>query len=452
MKVAGISIVLAVLAVVGGAQETSDLGALTGELIWKGARFSPREVVWPPEHRGSDAALEELIKRAHPLDERVVVAADNGGIRDCVVSLMGFPQKTATAPELEIEIRDLRFEPRVASLRPDARLRIRNSDPIAYELRIEVDGVANDGSHLIAAGGELLLELPEGSCLRLREQRFDFLQFAMVRTAARPTLVTGVNGGFAFNSVPVGKHQIEVWHESLGVVSKTVEVVAGETARLVVAHTEFMRDPPDPPAPFAGVGAPALRIEGVLVGRRDLDRLVTYYRKRHDDFVLPEELLTRYAVQRVLMPICAMHASHRRDAARLRIEARAIRKRLDEGRSFVDELAMPPEGADSSRAGLIESRSRRDLDPALGLEVFAAEKGAVVGPIHSARGLHFIQLVAVSEDSGEERRSFRHLFLKYRADWGLGRLDFEAREQARRARVEILDPALKSAVPVENRR
>lgn len=119
---------------------------------------------------------------------------------------------------------------------------------------------------------------------------------------------------------------------------------------------------------------------------RDED-LRTFYDENPDEFGHAEQVRLRHIFKRVSRTATAA------ERARIRAEADALRKALDEGAVFT-ELARTQSDSETARFdGLIGRLGRGDLEPAVERIVFGLDEGETSGVVPTAVGFHIFQVV-----------------------------------------------------------
>lgn len=421
-------------------------GAITGAVIASGARFAPREVMWPAGILDRDVGLARAVGGRTITDRSLLVDPKTGGIADCVVWLPDFAVKMREGVAMSVKLQGFAAVPRVQVLLRGAPLRVVNEDGVDHVMELRDERGTALQRLEVPAGGEASLEAVPPSARALVDPRLPFVRAALVDAGHHPAVISDRAGRFKFSGVPPGEVRFRVRHDVLGDAEKTVVVSAESTAEVTLDQHEF-RHPIVSRAPFGTRGGVVLRVESVAVGRAELDRLVAFYRARYADFVMPDAVFTEYAIRRAILPTAAAWAWFRAETPRLDAVADEVMKQLAEGHdpSAVPELVPGVEHA------LVRDRTRRDLDPALGSRVFALEEPGTAGPFLTAHGQHVVVVTDIRGQGSAAARSFHHLFIPYDSSSLEERAEL-IRRLVRRARVEVLDPALERHVPEENRR
>jgi plastocyanin len=200
----------------------ADGGTIRGVVRLVGAPPPPRVV---PVRE--DAAECGTTRSVEP-----VRVGPGGGIGNSVVSLADIREggPLSSLPErVVIDQEACEFRPAVQVVRNDGTVAFTNSDPMSHNIRATafenrpVNRVQPRGAPAV----ELQFPIPER--VQIRCDMHPWME-AMAVVVEHPYYsVTLPDGEFVLSDVPPGSHTIEVWHEALGTVTRTVHVVAGET-------------------------------------------------------------------------------------------------------------------------------------------------------------------------------------------------------------------------------
>jgi plastocyanin len=163
--------------------------------------------------------------------EKVVVGA-NKGLSNAVASVAG-AKGASTAKKAVIDQHGCKFVPHVVAMTP-GEIDIKNSDDILHN--IHTYSTANPPINKAQPKFKKVLtekfEKPE-----IIKVTCDVHSWMLGWIAVMPHPYFGItdgNGVAKIDNVPPGKQTIEVWHETLGKVTKDVEVKPGQTAKVSV--------------------------------------------------------------------------------------------------------------------------------------------------------------------------------------------------------------------------
>jgi plastocyanin len=182
---------------------------------------------------GMDPKCSQANAGKRVVQEYVVAAAD-GSLANAFVRLKGnFPQTSVPAQPVVIDQQKCVYVPRVAGVRVGQTVQIKNSDALLHNL----DGLSgkNNGFNVAQPRAGMVYEFKpknEEIMLHLKCDVHNWMN-AYIGVVTNPYFaVTNTSGLFQIDKVPPGTYTIEVWHEKLGLVSKTVTVKAGGVAAI----------------------------------------------------------------------------------------------------------------------------------------------------------------------------------------------------------------------------
>lgn len=192
----------------------------------------------PVIRMGMDPLCAQANAGKRPVQELVVRSSD-GGLKNAFVTVEGTFPKTA-APTEPVVVRQQKcvYAPRVVGARIGQTLRIVNGDTLVHETHTVTSkgnafSITQPHSDMVF---NYTLKAAE-EMLRLRCKVHNWM-IGYVAVVAHPYFaVTSDGGAFTIANVPPGHHQIKVWQERYGWMTKTVDVKAGETATIDFTYT-----------------------------------------------------------------------------------------------------------------------------------------------------------------------------------------------------------------------
>jgi plastocyanin len=173
-----------------------------------------------PEKCGTEAVIEK------------VAVGSNKGLSNAVVSVAG-AKGSPTAKKAVLDQHGCKFVPHVLAMTP-GEIEIKNSDDILHN--IHTYSTANPPLNKAQPKFKKVMnekfEKPE-----IIKVTCDVHSWMLGWIAVMPHPFFGITDGDGvakIENVPAGKQTIEVWHETLGKVTKDVEVKPGQTAKVSV--------------------------------------------------------------------------------------------------------------------------------------------------------------------------------------------------------------------------
>jgi plastocyanin len=221
VAVTGAALMVAGVAMIGVTRTATAQGGGTieAEVKYNGAPVVEKlKVNKDTEKCGTEALIEK------------VVVGSNKGLAYAVVSVpeaKGAP----TAKKISVDQHGCKFVPHVSAMTP-GEMDLKNSDDILHN--IHTYSTANPSINKAQPKFKKVMaekfEKPE-----IIKLTCDVHSWMLGWVAVMPNPYFGVtdgNGATKIENVPPGKYKVEVWHETLGKMSKDVEVKAGQTAKV----------------------------------------------------------------------------------------------------------------------------------------------------------------------------------------------------------------------------
>lgn len=204
------------------------------------ARTSVRGVVrWEgeiPERRVIDLSGTpdcQQTRDAPLLDEAIVVHADRA-----VESVLLFVDVAGTVPATaldavsalpaRLEMRGARFAPHLLAVRAGQRVDFANADPLLYNVHLLPQSNHEENFAMPGVGmRSRTFPLPEHGFVKVKSDVHPWMS-AWIAVLPHPWFaVTGADGRYAIDAVPLGRHELVLRHPRLGEQRTTIEVVEG---------------------------------------------------------------------------------------------------------------------------------------------------------------------------------------------------------------------------------
>lgn len=211
--------------------------ATSGGVIKGSVRLAGQPPGNPIIRMGLDPMCVAANGNARVVQESVVVAPD-GGLANVFVRLRGtFPSSALPSEPVVIAQRGCVYGPRVVGARVGQKLQIRNDDNLMHN----VHGVSADGNGFDAsepqAGMALQFDLTHEEVMLPIKCDVHRWMRAYVGVVNHPYFaVSGREGTFEIDGVPLGTYTIEAWHERYGRVEGTVTVAASGAATVALTY------------------------------------------------------------------------------------------------------------------------------------------------------------------------------------------------------------------------
>ncbi len=169
-------------------------------------------------------------------DESLVANAA-GGVAHAIVTLSG--TNAGDAADIEprrVTNKGCRFAPHVQIVRPGSALQITSEDPTLHTTHAYAESTDSLFNVAVPVPGLTItrqLNRPERVMLRCDTHPW---MRGYVLVTDEIAAVTNLEGRFRLEAVPPGAYELQVWHETLGVTSQQVTVVAGETQEITIVQ------------------------------------------------------------------------------------------------------------------------------------------------------------------------------------------------------------------------
>jgi plastocyanin len=200
-------------------------GTISGRVVFVGDAPAARKVkvTKDGEKCGTEVMAEEL-----------VVGSDKG-IQNAVVSvagLKGAPAKPANPPT--VDQKGCVFRPHVLIAPVGVGIDVLNNDGILHNFHTH--GTKNSPMNRAQPGfrKKMTETFNQAEIIKVSCDAHSWMSAWLVITDHPYIDATDGSGAFKISDVPPGNHTVEVWHETLGKVTKTVTVKAGEDTKVTI--------------------------------------------------------------------------------------------------------------------------------------------------------------------------------------------------------------------------
>ena len=204
-------------------------GSITGRVVLVGEAPKPRkiEIKKDTEKCGTEKLAEDL-----------VVSSDRG-IKNAVVSLLGAKGKPAKPDgNIALDQKGCVFDPHVLIVPAGTPVDILNNEGLIHNFHTHStrNPVVNKAQPRFKKMMTETFAQPE--IFKITCDFHPWMQGWVVVTDNPYVVATDGGGTFKLPDVPAGTHTVEVWHETLGKVTKQVTVKAGEEAKVTFELTK----------------------------------------------------------------------------------------------------------------------------------------------------------------------------------------------------------------------
>ena len=148
------------------------------------------------------------------------------GVRDAIVHV-GLGQETAENGPVQVSVvenKHCAFFPRVAALRAGGATQISNADPVMHNTNMTINSRTVLNVALVAGGTPVNKPLKKEGLHLIKCNVHKFMQAYRYVFNDPFFNQTNETGQFQISGLPPGLHAVSVWHETLGVLHKEVDV------------------------------------------------------------------------------------------------------------------------------------------------------------------------------------------------------------------------------------
>lgn len=221
-----LSKVLALLLLSCGLLGHSLAGGMRGKVVFAGAAPAPLKV---------PVTIDQYLCGNEKLADDLQVSPARE-IRNAVVWIENPPATAALPPrteKVELDQKGCTFVPRIVVVPAGGTVDFQNSDRLLHNIHATPQlNVSFNRTQPMGRTIPVTFAKPE--IVRVTCDLHSWMT-AWVVVAAHPFYaVTGADGQFAFDNLPPGQYQLQIWHERLGTVPASVTVGEQQSAQLTV--------------------------------------------------------------------------------------------------------------------------------------------------------------------------------------------------------------------------
>ena len=200
-------------------------GTISGRVVFVGDAPAAKKVKVTKDNEkcGAEVSAEDL-----------VVGSDKG-IQNAVVSVVGLKGAPAKSDKsFTLDQKGCVFRPHVAIVPAGAPVDILNSDGVLHNFHTQ--STKNSPMNRAQPGfrKKMTETFNQAEIIKVSCDAHSWMSGWLVVTDHPYIDATDGGGAFKITDVPPGNHTIEVWHETLGKITKTVAVKAGDETQITI--------------------------------------------------------------------------------------------------------------------------------------------------------------------------------------------------------------------------
>ena len=197
------------------------VGTITGKVVFKGTHASGKVAIGKDKEVCGDSKLDP-----------VLVVGSQGEVKNAVIQIADLKQTVSVPKEAVMDQMKCEYIPHVSAIPAGTTVKIKNSDGILHN----VHSFSEKNSPFNRAQPKYLKEISEKfihpEVVSVRCDVHGWMSGWIVVSESAFSYVTSADGSFKLESVPVGKYTLEVWHETLGRATQSVEVKLAEVTNV----------------------------------------------------------------------------------------------------------------------------------------------------------------------------------------------------------------------------
>ncbi|MGE5177213.1 MAG: carboxypeptidase regulatory-like domain-containing protein [Hyphomicrobiales bacterium] len=205
----------------------SNGGTISGQITYAGT---------PPARKEINPTVDAAICGKHgPIASDDLVVSARGGIQYAVVRLTNITEGRAATdlPVVSLVQQGCMFEPHVIAVSAGFPVYERNLDGVLHN--VHTHSARNrpvNFAHIPSVPQMLLAKFSAPESIRVTCDVHNWMS-AWIWVVSNPYIaITGPDGGYSIAGIPPGHYKVEIWHDTLGSVTREVTVEAGKTTRL----------------------------------------------------------------------------------------------------------------------------------------------------------------------------------------------------------------------------
>ena len=197
------------------------VGMITGKVIFKGTHAVGKVPMGKDKEVCGDSKFDPTL-----------AIGSQGEVKNAVIQIVDLKRPPSSANEAVLDQVKCEYVPHVLVIPVGATVKVKNSDGILHN----VHTFSEKNIAFNRAQPKYMKEISEKfakpEVISVRCDVHGWMSGWIVVSESPFFDVTSADGSFKMENVPVGKYTLEVWHETLGKTTQSVEVNAGEVTNV----------------------------------------------------------------------------------------------------------------------------------------------------------------------------------------------------------------------------
>lgn len=198
-------------------------GSISGRVVLVGEAPAAKKI---PVTKDGEKCGTEIVS------EELVISPDKG-IKNAVITITGVPRAASTDKTATIDQKGCTFKPHVVVSAPGSSVDIVNSDGILHNFHTYSSKNTPVNKAQPGFKKKMSEAFAQPEVIKVNCDAHSWMAGWIV-VSDNASVVSEDGGAFKLVDVPAGTHKLEIWHETLGKITKEVSVKAGEDSKVTI--------------------------------------------------------------------------------------------------------------------------------------------------------------------------------------------------------------------------
>jgi len=197
------------------------VGMITGKVIFKGTHAAGKVAMGKDKEVCGDAKLDPAL-----------TISNQGEVKNAVIQIVDLKGPISAAKQAVLDQVKCEYVPHVLVIPAGSTVQIKNSDGILHNVHTFSEKNTPFNRAQPKYLKEFSAKFAKPEVISVRCDVHGWMSGWIVVTESPFFDVTPADGGFKMENIPVDKYTLEVWHETLGKTTQSVEVKSGEVTNV----------------------------------------------------------------------------------------------------------------------------------------------------------------------------------------------------------------------------